>query len=415
MLLKEGGSIMVKIKIIKPRIPRFCVCPSCGVKQRLRKDRTYFKTVKDMDLDEEKILKVRMVAAKCANPGCKQYSFTVPLKGVEKYQRSTKRVRSEAIASIIQDNSTLQRTARRLTRSFNTTGSKSTIKRWIEKEADKHQFKDIIPRLGFSGILCLDEYWPRRSNTCDLISSDRITYRILFIENIPHHYYEYAERHLKQLKMFGINPYAVIFDMWQPYPHTAEKVFPDALIQYDYFHVIKRVLYHLRRCLGHYMFELKEAQKQDLYKILWHNRFNILKNAEDRTRKQNDWINYINKAFKKTVVPEILIFKERIRDIFIASKSKEEAVNKRNALLQENWKIKSPYFDYALRYLANNYHFNYMTTYLEHPQIPRSGNSETVISIWRQMEAARYGFKSNKGRQDHLKLYQLSRYLNEKI
>jgi hypothetical protein len=115
------------------------------------------------------------------------------------------------------------------------------------------------------------------------------------------------------------------------------------------------------------------------------------------------------------VVPEILIFKERIRDIFIASKSKEEAVNKRNALLQENWKTKSPYFDYALRYLANNYHFNYMTTYLEHPQIPKSGNSETVISVWRQMEAARYGFKSSKGRQDHLKLYQISHYLNEEI
>jgi len=57
-------------------------------------------------------------------------------------------------------------------------------------------------------------------------------------------------------------------------PHTAEKVFPKALIQYDYFHVVKRVLYHLRRCLGRYMLELKETQKHDLYKILWKNRFN---------------------------------------------------------------------------------------------------------------------------------------------
>jgi len=406
---------MVKIKALNARIPRRVICPSCGLKQPFKKHKIYYKMVKDMNLDTETLIQVRIVNARCLNPQCERKTFALPIKGIEKYQRSTKRVRSEAIASIIQDNSTLQRTAKRLTRSFNTTGSKSTIKRWIEKEADKYQFNDIIPRLGFSGILCLDEYWPRRSNTCDLISSDRKTYRILYIENIPHHYYEYAQRHLKQLKGFGIDPYAIIFDMWQPYPHTAEKVFPKALIQYDYFHVIKRVLYHLRRCLGHYMLELKEAQKYDLYKILWRNRFNILKNAEDRTRKQNDWINYINKSFKRTVVAEILTFKERVRDIFIASRSKEDATHKRNALLQENWRTKSPYFDYALRYMANDYHFNYMTTYLEHPEIPKSGNSETVISIWRQMEAARYGFKSNKGRQDHLKLYQLSHYLNEEI
>jgi len=406
---------MTKIKTIKRRIPRFCVCPACGVKQRLHKDRTYFKTVKDMDLDEEKILRVFMVVAKCTNPECKQYSFTLPVEGIEKYQRSTKRIRSEAIASVVADNSTLPRTSARLRRSFNVTGSKSTIQRWIEKEADKYQFKDIVPKLGFSGILCLDEYWPRRSKTCDLISSDRISYRILYIENIPHHYYEYAERHLRQLKDFGINPYAIIFDMWQPYPHTAEKVFPDALIQYDYFHVIKRVLFHLRRCLGAYMQDLKEHNKKDLYKILLYNRFNIIKNAEDRTEKQNSWINYINTRFKNTIVPEILIFKERVRDIFINSKSKSDAIDKRNKLIEENWPKKDKHFGYVMRYLANEYHFNYMTTYLEHPNVPRAGNSETVVSIWRQMEAARYGFKSNKGRQDHLKLYQLTKYLNLEI
>jgi len=406
---------MVKIRVIKSRIPRFCICPDCGVKQRLRIDRTYYKTAKDIDLDEEKILKVRMVVAKCTNPNCKRYSFSLPVPGIEKYKRSTKRLCSEAIAGIVQDNSTLRRISRRLNRSFNTTGSKSTIQRWIEKEADKYHFKDIIPRLSFSGILCVDEYWPRRSKTCDLISSDRLTYRILHIENIPHHYYEYVESHLNRLKSWGINPYAVIFDMWQPYPHTAEKVFPKALIQYDYFHVIKRVLYHLQRCLGRYMAELRENQKYDLHKILWQNRYNIIKNAEDRTPQQNNWIKGINKIFKGTIVPEILTLKEKIRDIFLKSKSQDEAMDMRNKLLAENWHRKSKNFRFITKYLADNYQFNYMTTYLNHPEIPRSGNSETVISVWRQMEAVRYGFKSNKGRQDHLKLYQLTRYLNEKI
>lgn len=74
----------------------------------------------------------------------------------------------------------------------------------------------------------------------------------------------------------------------------------------------------------------------------------------------------------------------------------------RNKLLSENWHRKSKYFRFITRYLADNYQFNYMTTYLNHPEIPRAANSETVISVWRQMEAVRCGFKSNKGRQDHL-------------
>jgi transposase len=406
---------MTKIKNIKSRIPKRCACPSCGLKQKTKINKIYYKRVKDINIDEEVILNVRMVNVKCSNSTCQRRTFNLPVEGISSLQRSTDRLRSEAIATVVSDNSTLPRTEARLTRSFNTTGSKSTIQRWIEKEADRHQFKDIIPKLGFSGILCIDEYWPRRSKTCDLISSDRNSYRILYIENIPHHYYEYAENHFKQLKGFGINPRAIIFDMWQPYPHTAEKVFPDALIQYDYFHVIKRVLFHIRRCLGHYMQDLKEQNKNELYKILWHNRFNIIKNSEGRTHEQNSWIQYINNRFKNTIVPEILIFKEKVRDIFINSESKQDALNKRNKLIEENWRKKDRHFGYVMKYLASDYQFNYMTTYLEHPEVPRAGNSETIVSIWRQMEAPRYGFKSNKGRQDHLKLYQLTKYLNLEI
>ena len=56
-----------------------------------------------------------------------------------------------------------------------------------------------------------------------------------------------------------------------------------------------------------------------------------------------------------------------------------------------------------------------MTAYLSHPQILKTTNSENIIRTWRQMEEVRYGFKSDKGRLDHLKLYQVKRYLNNKI
>lgn len=58
--------------------------------------------------------------------------------------------------------------------------------------------------------------------------------------------------------------------------------------------------------------------------------------------------------------------------------------------------------------------FDRIVTYLEHPEVPRCGQSEPLINVWRQMEAVRRGFKSPQGRLDHLKLFQLTRYLGAK-
>ena len=39
------------------------------------------------------------------------------------------------------------------------------------------------------------------------------------------------------------------------------------------------------------------------------------------------------------------------------------------------------------------------------------GQSETLISVWRQMEAVQRGFKTPQGRLHHLKLFQITHYL----
>jgi len=57
--------------------------------------------------------------------------------------------------------------------------------------------------------------------------------------------------------------------------------------------------------------------------------------------------------------------------------------------------------------------FKYMITYLKDKRIPRSGNIENMIKIWRDMERPRFGFKTEKGRQNHIKLYQTRYYINE--
>jgi len=124
------------------------------------------------------------VYAKCLNPDCKVNSFALRDK-FERYQRATSRLKAEAVAGLIDDNSTLPRVAERLNRSFNTTGSKSSIDRWKHEQASKYSFKNIIAHLNFSGILCFDEYKPKRSKTYDLMASDALSGRILYVDTVP--------------------------------------------------------------------------------------------------------------------------------------------------------------------------------------------------------------------------------------
>lgn len=59
--------------------------------------------------------------------------------------------------------------------------------------------------------------------------------------------------------------------------------------------------------------------------------------------------------------------------------------------------------------------FDYMITHLSDSYIPRSGNRENLIAIWRQMEKPRRGFKTEQDRQNHLNLYQIKHYLSRQV
>ena len=115
------------VRRIKFRIPRTCICPNCKKKQKFRKHKEYWKKVKDMNVDEPVLLEVRVIYARCSNPNCPTRCFCLPTPGIKKRARCTDRLRAEAVASLVQDNSTCPRTSRRLSRCFNTTGSKSSL------------------------------------------------------------------------------------------------------------------------------------------------------------------------------------------------------------------------------------------------------------------------------------------------
>jgi len=413
-----ANEIKPVIKTIKIRLPKWVRCPSCCQRQPFKKERENWKFVKDININRPKLLKVQTVYAKCLNPNCKVNSFALRGK-FERYQRATARLKTEAVASLIADNSTLPRVAERLNRSFNITGSISAIDRWKHLEADKNSFKDIISRLGFSGILCIDEYKPKRSRTYDLIASDGLKGRILYLENVPGLYAARAgagsigrghvQGFLYTLQELGVRPYAAIFDMAAVYPKQIRKVYPDILMQFDYFHIVKEIFRYFKNAIVTYRKELKKEEFDDMASEIWQFKWSLLRNFDKLSMREHGFLENIMRRYRGTIIEKILIFKEQVRDIFNLSKTRFEAYARRRELIQSAYWRDSYHLSKIVQFISS-WKFEYMITYLSHPEIPRSGNSESCIRRWRQMEKVRYGLTA-KGRQDHLKLYQIHRYL----
>jgi len=412
----------LKVKTVKFRIPRYCVCPFCGIKQRFKKEKEHYKIVKDINVDKELILKIRIVYAKCLNPNCKKSCFRLPTPGIEKYQRATIRLIKESSNSLIDDLSTTRRVAKRLKRIFNTTGSKSTVDRWKHKLADKFDIKEIISKLEFSGILCLDEFKARAIKIYNLIATDALKNRILYIHPLEFAKFKGAgtpprgsiESGLWKLKELGINPWAVIVDLLAAYPKQIRKVWPNVIIQYDHFHVMQVIFKYFKNAIIDFRRNLKEEIFKDYKRELWEKKWFLLSNMDNWSDSNHKEMQELIEVYQGTIIEEILIFKEQIRLILQEATSKEEAYYLRDELFKQTFWRNSYHLTKIIQFLMSP-KFEYMITYLEYPLVPRAGNSETLIRTWRQMEKVRYGFKTLKGQLDHLKLFQINRYLNGEI
>jgi len=378
-----------RVKIIRPRIPKFCTCPFCNTKQRFKKVKEHWKLAKEIDLEKPILLKVQIIYAKCLNPGCERTSFPLPIKGVSEYQRATTRLIAEKIKG-------------RFARSFNVTGSRRTLDRWKHKEADKLNFKNLIEKLKPSEVLCLDDLDPERSTHKHLITSDRIKGYILYINALLSQSEEEVVKYLTTLKELEINEVTCfIVDMWKSFPQAIHEVFPKAKIQYDYFHIWEAINHHLDNAMKEYSRFLRYTGLSELAQRLWFHRRIFLKHPKRHTEKNRQIMNEIILSCKEDLLTNILVFKEQIRDIFENSSSQDEAYKK------------NCHFRKIIKLLMSVPACEYMFTYLKEPDVPRSDNSENSIKLVRSWEGPRYGFKTTKGLQDHLKLYQKMKYLGE--
>jgi hypothetical protein len=356
-----------------------------------------------------------MIYAKCRNPACPHESFALPIPGVRRYQRATTQLIQEGVVGLVADNTTLARMANRFTRSFNTTGSKSALDRWKRRVAAQWDFPTILNRLAFSGALCLDEFMPRRGGRYTQLAGDAKTIRILYLAPVPEFYGRgVTEGFCRTLDGWGITPHCVLFDLLTTFPKVVGKVWPRALQQFDHFHVMQWLWHYLRNALIQFRKSLQGKRWEFHREELWELKWGFLKHMDRWTLKERLLIPEAMEIYAGTVVEKVLLFKEVLWDLFDSSASKAEAYAKRDALAQEGWWRPSWHLSQCVAFLLSD-KFEQMVTYLEHPEVPRCGQSETLINVWRQMEAVRRGFKTPQGQLDHLKLFQLTHYLKEKL
>ena len=170
---------------------------------------------------------------------------------------------------------------------------------------------------------------------------------------------------------------------------------------------------HLNKTIIDYYNQLSENNSMDLYWEIRKFQFIILKNPKNYSIMDRYNLDELLNHHKNSIIPDIISFKDKIRDIFINSKTPQQAYDKRNQLYLEKWHEKSIHFKSIIKTLMSS-NFEYMITFLKDFRVPRSGNSETLINIYRQWEKVRFGFRTEKGRLDHLKLFQISHYLSPK-
>lgn len=306
---------------------------------------------------------------------------------------------------------------------FHVEVTKSSVDRWIAEVADGLPSAEaIIQELDRRDPITeghLDEFFPRgRKGLCELVFRDEYG-RIIAIEEIAKRDEDHVKPFLRRLKRLGLTIKTFYIDHCKAYRNAIMAVYPQANIQYDYFHIIQNIWKKLWSYFIMHRREVKsrseavttpwyQARLKALAKRLWKKRHLLFKSDEKMTPQEQETLISILEEDRK--MEKMRSFLLGVWHLFRDSNTEEEA---RKALEElKQFKIE-PKAKEALEkvYSFLDEHFDQMITYLRVPGVKRNSLSESGMRMLRRLEVAHDGFRSKKGRENCVKIYQAVKYL----
>jgi transposase-like protein len=306
---------------------------------------------------------------------------------------------------------------------FHVEVSKSSLHRWVEEIAAQLPAGDeIITALNEQKTITeahFDEIFPRGTDRCVLVLKDEHG-RIIATQQVDKRDEETVVAFLERMKRLGLQYKAFYIDGCRTYYNAIRRVFGEAVaIQYDYFHIMQNVWKKLWKWAVERRRQIKANAEQvttpwykkkleALSKRLWEHRYLLFKAEERMSDEEREKLSEIVEA--ECHVGRLRAFLGGVWRIFEDSKDEQQAREALADLKRMTVDRERPeQFQKVTTYLEG--HFEWMTAYLRHEGVKRNSLAESGMRVLRRLEVEHDGFRSEKGRENCLRIYHAVKYL----
>lgn len=348
--------------------------------------------------------------------------FTTSARGVDS-RRAASLVRIRAAVLLVVVAGVGYRRAAWLKELFHVDVSKSALPRGVEEIAEAlpkgeerikaRNEKRPITEAHF------DEWFPRGMDVCGLVLKEEHG-RIIATEPVDQRDEATLTPFLERRKKLGLNLTAFYLDGCKAYYHAIRSVFGEAVaIQYDYFHILQNGWRHLWRWAVARRRQIKQSSEQAtppwdkkqleaLAKSLWEQRYLLFKAEERMSEEEKQPLADLVEAERQ--VGKLRALLGGVWRIFEERADEQEAREALAALkpLPVDRNHPKP-FRKVVTYLEE--HFEWMTAFLRHDGVKGNSLAESGMRVLRRLEVEHDGFRSEKGRDNCLRIYQAVKYL----
>ena len=225
---------------------------------------------------------------------------------------------------------------------------------------------------------------------------------------------------LEEVKGWGLEFAAFYIDGCEAYREAIERVFPQAVIQYDYFHIIQNIWKKLRQAvLGRRRDIMERAEQapgfEPLYRKwllglaqrIWDNRGLFFRRPEKLSEQEQLTLERL--CEQESFLGKVRHFVQGVWALFEESPTADKAREKLEELKARPEAQTPGAFRQAIGFMEG--WFDHMVAYLRRPElVQRNSLAESGMRCLRRLEQGHDGFRGAEGMDRYLRIYQAIRY-----